>query len=291
MDHYNQSQAQVYLTHPYPGGSPNYAQQQQQQQQPNTAIYVNNIPSNPNYDIRSYPQQYEQYQSPPYFIPSPAPVRDQIVPGGSHSTLSNLSDPMGVDPTPSIVRFINPPIMPENQLPPMKNNSPPTLVINEQPKNAFRFRYNCEGSSHGALLGAKSEKGRKSYPSVSVENYFGHAVVVASLVPPKSEDPHPFSLTGKDVQNGLFMNVIRDGIQQGVEVRLKDLSILHVKKQEVMIALQHKYAVEYFIQHHGIYAYMNSSDAYNKKNMTSVSYYYYYDLSPIDLSYNYGFKR
>ena len=270
MAHYNQSQAQVYLTHPYPGGSPNYVQQQQQQQQPSTAIYPKNIPSNPNYDIRQYTQQYEQYQSPPYFIPSPAPARDQIVPGGSHSTLSNLSDPMGVDPSPSM-RYINPAIMSENQMPVMKNNSPPSLVINEQPKNAFRFRYNCEGNSHGALLGSKSEKGRKSYPSVTVENYFGHVVVVASLVPPKSEEPHPFSLTGKNVQNGLFTGVIRDGIQQGVEVRLKDLSILHVKKQEVMTALQHKYAVEWFIKQHGIYAYMNSSDDHFKKNMTPVS--------------------
>ena len=176
--------------------------------------------------------------------------------------------------------------MPDNQL---KNTQPPMLVINEQPKSAFRFRYNCEGSSHGALLGNKSEKGRKSYPSVSVENYLGHAVVVASLVPPKTDEPHPFSLTGKDVQNGLFLNIIQDGTRQGVEVRLKDLSILHVKKQEVMTALQHKYAVEWFINAHGVYAYIQNSDTYKKKNETTVSYQFIIFISHLSLDSLNGF--
>ncbi|KAI6653779.1 hypothetical protein LOD99_3283 [Oopsacas minuta] len=263
MSHYNQPQAQVFLTHQYQGVSPNYPQQQ-----PNTTIYMNN---NPNCDIISYQQQFPQsqqeYQPQPYYAPSPAPnsnplSRDQVVPG-SHSTgHSDMPDPM----EPPIIRYNVTP-MKENPVVMMKN-SHPVLEINEQPKSAFRFRYSCEGSSHGALLGAKSEKGRKSYPSVSVENYFGHVVVVASLVPPKSDEPHPFSLTGKGVQNGLFVSVIRDGTTQGVEVRLKDLSILHVKKQEVMTALQHKYAVEWFIKAHGIHAYIQSSDAHSKRNPT-----------------------
>ena len=179
-----------------------------------------------------------------------------------------MSDPM----EPSAIRYTSPSMqmLVGKQL--INTTQQPQLVINEQPKNAFRFRYNCEGSSHGALLGNKSEKGRKSYPSVSVENYLGHVVVVASLVPPKTDEPHPFSLTGKGVQNGLFLNVIRDGTKQGVEVRLKDLSILHVKKQEVMTALQHKYAVEWFIKQNGIYTYYQTSDAFSKKNATTVSY-------------------
>uniref|UniRef100_A0A3B3X6L4 RHD domain-containing protein n=1 Tax=Poecilia mexicana TaxID=48701 RepID=A0A3B3X6L4_9TELE len=43
----------------------------------------------------------------------------------------------------------------------------PFLQILEQPKQrGFRFRYGCEGPSHGGLPGASSEKNRKTYPTV-----------------------------------------------------------------------------------------------------------------------------
>lgn len=41
-----------------------------------------------------------------------------------------------------------------------------TLPWNLQ--RGFRFRYGCEGPSHGGLPGASSEKGRKTYPTVKV---------------------------------------------------------------------------------------------------------------------------
>ncbi|XP_041100172.1 nuclear factor NF-kappa-B p105 subunit-like, partial [Polyodon spathula] len=45
----------------------------------------------------------------------------------------------------------------------------PYLQIIEQPKQrGFRFRYGCEGPSHGGLPGASSEKNRKSFPQVKV---------------------------------------------------------------------------------------------------------------------------
>ncbi|KAL8186619.1 UNVERIFIED_CONTAM: Nuclear factor NF-kappa-B p100 subunit [Gekko kuhli] len=45
----------------------------------------------------------------------------------------------------------------------------PFLTIIEQPKQrGFRFRYGCEGPSHGGLPGASSEKGHKTYPTVRV---------------------------------------------------------------------------------------------------------------------------
>ena len=273
-------QAQVYV--PYQGGSPNY------QTQPNTTIYTrvpNNmqqIPSNPNYDIYPQPQpqaQHPQYisQDPfmtqPYYIPSPAGGMprgqngDHRVPDSQPSnTPSTSSDQMGM---------ASPHVM-YNQMPHEKQviTSMPRLVINEQPKSAFRFRYNCEGSSHGALLGSKSEKGRKSYPSVYIEKYFGCAVVVASLVPAKTDEPHPFSLTGRGVHNGLHITEIRDGTKQGTEVRLKDLSILHVKKQEVQTALMHKYAVESYIQQNGIYNYMKTCE-WHSKSTNAVSCLYF----------------
>uniref|UniRef100_A0A5F8GBA3 RHD domain-containing protein n=1 Tax=Monodelphis domestica TaxID=13616 RepID=A0A5F8GBA3_MONDO len=50
----------------------------------------------------------------------------------------------------------------------------PYLVIVEQPKQrGFRFRYGCEGPSHGGLPGASSEKGRKTYPTVKVSRREG----------------------------------------------------------------------------------------------------------------------
>uniref|UniRef100_A0A3B5M7P2 RHD domain-containing protein n=1 Tax=Xiphophorus couchianus TaxID=32473 RepID=A0A3B5M7P2_9TELE len=33
-------------------------------------------------------------------------------------------------------------------------------------QRGFRFRYGCEGPSHGGLPGASSEKNRKTYPTV-----------------------------------------------------------------------------------------------------------------------------
>lgn len=35
-------------------------------------------------------------------------------------------------------------------------------------QRGFRFRYGCEGPSHGGLPGATSEKNRKTYPTVKV---------------------------------------------------------------------------------------------------------------------------
>lgn len=36
------------------------------------------------------------------------------------------------------------------------------------PQRGFRFRYVCEGPSHGGLPGASSEKNKKSFPQVKV---------------------------------------------------------------------------------------------------------------------------
>eukprot|EP00066_Takifugu_rubripes_P010443 XP_003978281.2 PREDICTED: nuclear factor NF-kappa-B p100 subunit-like [Takifugu rubripes] len=58
------------------------------------------------------------------------------------------------------------------QTPSLRTVDGPFLQISEQPKQrGFRFRYGCEGPSHGGLPGASSEKNRKSYPTVQVNNY------------------------------------------------------------------------------------------------------------------------
>ena len=45
----------------------------------------------------------------------------------------------------------------------------PSLEIIEQPKSrGYRFRYECEGSSHGNITGATSSKGQRTFPTVQV---------------------------------------------------------------------------------------------------------------------------
>uniref|UniRef100_A0AAX7U404 RHD domain-containing protein n=1 Tax=Astatotilapia calliptera TaxID=8154 RepID=A0AAX7U404_ASTCA len=68
----------------------------------------------------------------------------------------------------------------------------------------FRFRYECEGPSHGGLPGASSEKNKRTYPTVRINNYVGLARVEVQLVthtdPPRV---HAHSLVGRHcVENG-----------------------------------------------------------------------------------------
>uniref|UniRef100_A0A3Q2UA30 RHD domain-containing protein n=1 Tax=Fundulus heteroclitus TaxID=8078 RepID=A0A3Q2UA30_FUNHE len=71
----------------------------------------------------------------------------------------------------------------------------------------FRFRYECEGPSHGGLPGASSEKNRRTYPTVKINNYVGHARVEVQLV--THTDParvHAHSLVGRHCnENGTCM--------------------------------------------------------------------------------------
>ena len=82
-------------------------------------------------------------------------------------------------------------------------------------QRGFRFRYPCEGPSHGGLPGQYSEKGKKSYPSVQLCNYQGPARIVVSLVtvdePPM---PHAHSLIGKNSTNGVV--TVQIGPEQGM---------------------------------------------------------------------------
>jgi len=53
----------------------------------------------------------------------------------------------------------------------------PYLEIVEQPQSrGFRFRYECEGKSHGGLQGESSRREKRSYPSVRV-----YGVITISL--------------------------------------------------------------------------------------------------------------
>ncbi|XP_041032206.1 nuclear factor NF-kappa-B p100 subunit-like [Carcharodon carcharias] len=109
----------------------------------------------------------------------------------------------------------------------------PFLHISEQPKQrGFRFRYGCEGPSHGGLPGASSEKNRKTYPTIKILNYTGNAKIVVQLVTAK--DPpklHAHSLVGKQcTDDGVC--IVQVG-PKDMTAQFTNLGILHVTKKNV----------------------------------------------------------
>nr|XP_044998940.1 nuclear factor NF-kappa-B p105 subunit isoform X2 [Jaculus jaculus] len=113
----------------------------------------------------------------------------------------------------------------------------PYLKILEQPKQrGFRFRYVCEGPSHGGLPGASSEKNKKSYPQVKICNYVGPAKVIVQLVTNgKNIHLHAHSLVGKHCEDGIC--TVNAGPKDMV-VGFANLGILHVTKKKVFETLE-----------------------------------------------------
>nr|XP_023493400.1 nuclear factor NF-kappa-B p105 subunit isoform X2 [Equus caballus] len=113
----------------------------------------------------------------------------------------------------------------------------PYLQILEQPKQrGFRFRYVCEGPSHGGLPGASSEKNKKSYPQVKICNYVGPAKVIVQLVTNgKHTHLHAHSLVGKHCEDGIC--TVTAGPKDMV-VGFANLGILHVTKKKVFETLE-----------------------------------------------------
>ncbi|XP_019715667.1 nuclear factor NF-kappa-B p100 subunit [Hippocampus comes] len=113
----------------------------------------------------------------------------------------------------------------------------PYIQIIEEPKQrGFRFRYECEGPSHGGLPGASSEKNRRTYPTVKINNYVGHARVEVQLVthmdPPRV---HAHSLVGRHCnENG---TCTLDVGPNDLTASFSNLGILHVTKKGVVEVL------------------------------------------------------
>ncbi|XP_052005863.1 nuclear factor NF-kappa-B p105 subunit isoform X1 [Xyrauchen texanus] len=115
----------------------------------------------------------------------------------------------------------------------------PSVRIIEEPKQrGFRFRYGCEGPSHGGLPGASSEKNRKSYPQVKICNYQGAARVVVQLVT-NTQEPHlhAHSLVGKHCDKGIC---IADLQPKDSSISFPNLGILHVTKKNVTKVLEER---------------------------------------------------
>ncbi|XP_006233422.1 nuclear factor NF-kappa-B p105 subunit isoform X3 [Rattus norvegicus] len=120
---------------------------------------------------------------------------------------------------------------------PLSTADGPYLQILEQPKQrGFRFRYVCEGPSHGGLPGASSEKNKKSYPQVKICNYVGPAKVIVQLVTNgKNIHLHAHSLVGKHCEDGIC--TVTAGPKDMV-VGFANLGILHVTKKKVFETLE-----------------------------------------------------
>ncbi|XP_017319794.1 nuclear factor NF-kappa-B p100 subunit isoform X2 [Ictalurus punctatus] len=113
----------------------------------------------------------------------------------------------------------------------------PYLQIIEEPKQrGFRFRYECEGPSHGGLPGASSERNRRTYPTVKVFNYVGHARVEVQLVT-HTEPPrvHAHSLVGKQCNENGTCSI--DVGPNDLTAQFSNLGILHVTKRGVVDVL------------------------------------------------------
>lgn len=117
----------------------------------------------------------------------------------------------------------------------------PYLEILEQPKSrGFRFRYSCEGPSHGGLPGERSAKGNKTFPSVQVNNYHGKARIEVTLVTASDPaKPHAHSLVGKNVIDGAC--IIEIGPETGMTALFPNLGVQHVTKKNVKTVLMERY--------------------------------------------------
>ncbi|KFB51034.1 AGAP006747-PA-like protein [Anopheles sinensis] len=83
----------------------------------------------------------------------------------------------------------------------------PHLVILEQPVDKFRFRYQSEmHGTHGSLMGQRTEKSKKTFPTVELRGYSGEAKVRCSLyqVEESRRAPHSHLLVIKSGEEDLI---------------------------------------------------------------------------------------
>ncbi|XP_061216888.1 nuclear factor NF-kappa-B p105 subunit isoform X2 [Neopsephotus bourkii] len=156
---------------------------------------------------------------------------------GEDSYIMGVSDPqmfamdqfMGMNTLFNNTNYITPDL-------PLRTDGPYLQIIEQPKQRGFRFRYVCEGPSHGGLPGASSEKNKKSYPQVKICNYVGPAKVIVQLVTNgKYVHLHAHSLVGKFCEDGVC--TVNAGPKDMV-VGFANLGILHVTKKKVFETLE-----------------------------------------------------
>lgn len=116
----------------------------------------------------------------------------------------------------------------------------PYVVITEQPQQrGFRFRYPCEGGSHGGLQGTRSERSRKSYPTIKVENYTGALKVIVSLVTDeKTPRPHAHKLVGTNCKNGYCSVEVKANSEP---ISFPNICVSHVTRKNLIDVLTDRF--------------------------------------------------
>ncbi|KAL8565005.1 hypothetical protein ACOMHN_003381 [Nucella lapillus] len=115
----------------------------------------------------------------------------------------------------------------------------PSVDIVEQPQQrGFRFRYECEGPSHGGLQGEKTERNSKTYPSIKIQNYEGPAQIEVSLVTDeKTPRIHAHKLVGKNCEDGVCRMAINSTASV---ISFPNLCVLHVTRKKAVEVLLHR---------------------------------------------------
>ncbi|KAL8616973.1 hypothetical protein ACOMHN_041891 [Nucella lapillus] len=156
-----------------------------------------------------------------------------------------VSDPNGV-----LVGTL-PPLPIENH----SHQQQPRAVIVEQPQQrGFRFRYECEGPSHGGLQGVSSERSHKTHPAIRgissehsrktcptiklIENYDGPAIIQVSLVTDENSPRiHAHKLVGKNCSGGICKVEVNS---TAGEISFPNLCILHVTRKKAAEVLMNR---------------------------------------------------
>ncbi|ELU08708.1 hypothetical protein CAPTEDRAFT_181359 [Capitella teleta] len=114
----------------------------------------------------------------------------------------------------------------------------PWAEIIEQPQaRGYRFRYHCEGNSHGGIQGVASRKEGKTYPTIKIHNYRGPARVRVTLVTDEAVPrPHPHELMGKSCVDGVC-TVDLKGDNSNMVAHFPNLGIRHVTRKRVIESL------------------------------------------------------
>nr|AKC01669.1 NF-kB [Mizuhopecten yessoensis] len=121
----------------------------------------------------------------------------------------------------------------------LDDDSEPHIEIVEQPQpRGFRFRYECEGPSHGGLQGEKSEKYRKTYPAIKIKNYNGPARVVVTLVTDEViPRPHAHKLVGRNCNGGTCIVELKGGQNS---LTFPNLCVQHVTRRKASEVIEQR---------------------------------------------------
>ncbi|XP_055606243.1 LOW QUALITY PROTEIN: nuclear factor NF-kappa-B p110 subunit [Uranotaenia lowii] len=115
--------------------------------------------------------------------------------------------------------------------------SVPHLVILEQPVDKFRFRYQSEmHGTHGSLMGVRTEKSKKTFPTVELRGYQGEAKIRCSLfqVDPSKRAAHSHHLVIKSGEIDLVdPHDIEVNAESGYVAMFQGMGIIHTAKKNI----------------------------------------------------------